>query len=587
MAETTTNNENKGVSLASLSEGAIPTASPVMPKTATPMTPPLPRFNANEVKDVNRREVAQAPEREQPVDGTGNPMIDQAFESIDPTIERLNNESLADFEKGQQERIDAAIDNDSDDDAIDRVTETQSQTLKVKSFVEPVNSTTDEPTTTSSHLTRKHTRTIDVSDTITPEDEAKRIAELERVTQQWSGNEESKDDDQNRTTINTVIDDDDLGLLDDDDDETEDTSSEDSVDEDDDETKKENEIREQIRMEMKKNFNPVKKVDLSQFTVSKKPVSAGRVINHIAQNAIECADGVIYSEKRAIRMSAFTPVEIQSLDPQRLRGGNYNSYMDNKMRLVYNHIIDDNKPATFEAWAKITPNTSLDDYFFTAYKATFGESNILTFNCSDNECSNVFMKSRNVHDMIKFRNDEVKEQYFNILRHGNTNSGRGEYKVGLYQASDEYVFGLKQPSLYNTFIETSLVDDKFMKKYEDLLLLLSYVDCIYLIDKESKQLIPIDTKADARDASKTYKRRIKTFAAIINTLNSDQLQALSVATDDYDGGKLNDDGTLEKDVTYIYPSETCPKCHKAIKEQVVAPDNMLFTRHQLGLMSKI
>ena len=72
-------------------------------------------------------------------------------------------------------------------------------------------------------------------------------------------------------------------------------------------------------------------------------------------------------------MSAFEPMEIQSLDPDRLRQGNYNSFMKNKLNLIYEHLVDENKPKSFESWAKITPNTTVDDYMFTAYKATFDE----------------------------------------------------------------------------------------------------------------------------------------------------------------------------------------------------------------------
>ena len=80
---------------------------------------------------------------------------------------------------------------------------------------------------------------------------------------------------------------------------------------------------------------------------------------------------------------------------------------------------------------------------------------------------------------------------------------------------------------------------------------------------------------------------IKTFATILKSLTSDQLQALSVETDKYDAGKLDDDGNLVKDVTYVFPERVCEKCGKKIEEVEVNPDSMLFTRHQLGLMKKI
>ena len=65
------------------------------------------------------------------------------------------------------------------------------------------------------------------------------------------------------------------------------------------------------------------------------------------------------------------------------------------------------------------------------------------------------------------------------------------------------------------------------------------------------------------------------------------IQALSVETDKYDAGTLDDEGNLVRDITYVYPERRCPKCGKKIDEVEVNPDNLLFTRHQLGLMKKI
>lgn len=383
------------------------------------------------------------------------------------------------------------------------------------------------------------------------------------------------------------IDDEDMKFLDDEDESSEDTTE---SDEEDDTKAKQEAIKQNIRQEINHNFNPVAhKLDLKNFTISKKPINASKIINEIKTKAIECADGVLWSEKRAVRMSAFKPMEIQSLDPQRLRGGNanYNKFIENKLKLIYEHIVDANKPKNFEAWAMITPNTVMDDYMFTAYKATFGTANIVTFNCNDDKCNNVFMENVPVHSMIKFTDDKKKEEYMNILTQGSTDSTSSEYKVDLYQASDDYVFGLKIPSLYNTYIEPTLVDQNFSSKYEDLILLLTYIDSVYRIDYNTRQLIPIDTKPVASDKALTYKRRVKTYATILKSLTSDQLQALSVETDKYDAGTLDDEGNLVRDITYVYPERRCPKCGKKIDEVEVNPDNLLFTRHQLGLMKKI
>ena len=566
------NNENN-VSLSDLANGAIPTATPVG-------MPTKPKLNTSDVREANLSE-AVLPVKQKPIEGTGNPMLDKAFEGIDSTISRLQSETNALYAKGQEERIEKAIDeDDADIDSIDEtLTSNSSNTVVVHSFEndEQVESIVSEPTPVTVPEKKQPVtveKTVEVSAPVSGTKKENII-----IAADTSVYDDDPDD-----HLFDGIEDEDMKYLDEDEEET--SNSEISKEED--EKAKTEEIKENIRHEVNKNFSPItNKLNLSNFTISKKPINAAKVINDIKTKAIECADGVLYNQKRAIRMSAWKPMEIQSVDPQRLRNGNYNKYIENKLKLIYDHIIDANKPKTFEAWAMLTPNTVIDDYMFTAYKATFGLSNIITFSCEDNKCNNVFMESVPIHSMIKFENDEVKDEYMKILHEGNTDSTNTNYEVSLYQASDDYVFALKVPSLYNTYIEPTLVSQDFNAKYEDRLLLLSYIDSIYKIDYATKQLIPIDTKPVATDKSLTYKRRIKTFDTILKSLTSDQLMALSVETDKYDGGKLDDDGNLVRSVTYIYPERRCPKCGKKIDEQEINPDNMLFTRHQLGLMKKI
>ena len=560
--------ENNNVSLSDLANGATPTAAPVG-------MPVKPKLDTSNVKPVNLNDVALPGESEKPVEGTGNPMLDQAFLGLDKTIDRLADESAALIEKGNAERIEQAIDNaDGDIDDDDEVNTVHSTTLKVAKFddgpILKTESTVKVPAVASG--TKEATISM-VKDT--------------SVYDEPAAAAEEDDEDDNLFGI----DDEDRKFLEDEDEEETKETEEESEEQKELEKEKREKIKETIRREINQNFSPVSnKLDLNGFTIAKKPINAAQVVNDIKTKAIECADGVLFSEKRAVRMSSYSAMEIQSLDTRRVTEGivTYNSYIDNKLRLIYKHIIDANKPKSFEAWAMMTPNSLVDDYMFTAYKATFGTSNIVTYNCSNDECNNVFMENIPVHSMIKFKTDEIKEEYMNILNHGVTDSSKTDYKVTLYQASDEYVFGLKVPSIYNTYIEPTLVDQKFSKKYEDLILLLTYIDSIYKIDLTSKQLIPIDTKPVKTDNTLTYKRRIKTFATILRSLTSDQIQALSVETDKYDNGTLDEETEkLIRDVSYVFPERVCPKCGKKIDEVEVNPDNMLFIRHQLGLMKKI
>ena len=566
------------VSLSDLSNGAKPVAAP----SGMPVKHKLDTKN---VREANLAEAVLPSKADMPTEGTGNPMLDQALnpEVLDATINRLANESMELIEKGNEERLTQALESSDGDIDSDETNLVQPVTLKVNKFDDDAIIADPNPIPLSETIEPAEQVTITKPAMVESKVETSApVAGTKKETITMVEDTSVYDEDEHLFDI----DDEDMKFLDDDDEETEDTTE---TNDEEDKAKTEA-IKETIRHEINANFKPVgKKLNLSNFTISKKPINASKVINDIKSKPIECADGVLYSLKRAVRMSAWKTMEIQSIDPQKARGGNanYNKYMENKLKLIYDHIIDANKPKTFEAWAMITPNTVMDDYMFTSYKATFGTANIVTFTCPDDSCNNVFMENIPVHSMLKFNDDKTKEEYMSILREGNTDSTSTEYKVDLYQASDEYVIGLKTPSLYNTYIEPTLVDQNFMKKYEDLILLLSYIDSIYIIDYDTQQLIPIDTKPVAADKVLSYKRRIKTYSEILKSFTSDQIQALSVETDKYDAGKLDDEGDLIRDVRYVYPERRCPKCGKKIDEVEVSPDSILFTRHQLGLMKKI
>ena len=173
------NNMNNNVSLSSLSNGAIPTASP--------MGMPLPKFKSDEVKDVNKRAVALPPESERPVEGLGNPMIDQAFQNLDSTIDRLQEETNQIYEEGQEQRIEKELD---EDDEI---------SVKEDNNAYKVNNYDNNNTPSSS--------TYNDDDLFDEVKEEKDVVVKKLETKSYS-------------SINTV-DDDDLGLLDDDEDQEE------------------------------------------------------------------------------------------------------------------------------------------------------------------------------------------------------------------------------------------------------------------------------------------------------------------------------------------------------------------------------
>ena len=106
------NNNENNVSLSDLANGAIPTATPVG-------MPVKPKLNTANVREANISEVVR-PSEPEVIEGTGNPMLDKAFLGINSTIARLQSETDTTYQKGEEERIEKAIDSDDGDiDSID------------------------------------------------------------------------------------------------------------------------------------------------------------------------------------------------------------------------------------------------------------------------------------------------------------------------------------------------------------------------------------------------------------------------------------------------------------------------------------
>ena len=656
--------ENKKITLDDLSNGAKHTAA---------IPPPLPRFDAKSVRDVNIAEVAQkAPEPEQ-VDMVPG-VIKNAINQIPATIQRLNNESLAIVQKGKEERIEQMLDSDDDLDGVEMPTnsskpvQSQSNTIRQsfeddgidfdddikdddevdfpiskKTKVErKVNTMENNNNTPQAELNEK-IHAIAESAAETPEkvefpeptdtDKEKLAEKVQEAYEAVTGevvidsdklteavandppfpkdNSESTTEaseeeavpvlpripsssETNFGTATFAMSDDDLSLLDDEDMIVEKADKAKEVSEAE-EKEKRNELRNAIRTSVKENFKPIEnKLNLSEFEIQKKPISASKVLNHIKETPVRTATTPLFStSKKVVEVSEFTATEIQKLNPSLINQNNFYTSLRDRYQLLYNHIVDPNKPATFEAWLKTVPEDAIDDYFFAAYKATFGAANILTYECPKEGCDNVFLKEVPVMSMIKYKNEAIKTEYLDLLHNGKLNVSKDTYTAGLFQVSDEYVFALKTPTLYERVFEPTLLDSKILETYGDLITLITYIDGIFVIDEANKKLIPVDMQPVHTDPRKTVRRRIKTCASIIRTLTSDQLQTLTVETDKYDkpDSKRNinddDDDDMTPEIQYIYPECECPKCKSKIKEAVANPVDMLFTRHQLGVYQRI
>ena len=411
----------------------------------------------------------------------------------------------------------------------------------------------------------------DTEEPATPIKEEKVVEEASKAPVKEAKKEEVKDD----TTDSILSGIDDKDLFDDEDDD--DSSEENTSSVDDDESEKQ---FEELKSEVKKKINPIRKAfDLSKFTIAQKSMNAQKVMKLAVQQHQNIADWVLYSEGRPISLSGLSGPEILKLNPENSSRNRLNTFRD-MYRIIYDHICDANKPE-FETWLKRTHFIDIQHIYFGLYMATFGGSNFITYSCTNDKCNNVFIKDIKFEDMIKYKDDSVKKKVQDILKMDTTSAVESdEYETDLIQISDNYVFAIKTPTIWNVIMETATLSDKFLEKHADLIDLVSYIDKIYLIDAANQRLIPVDTKPDPNDQAKTSARRIRAFYDVISTLNSEDFYNLRAKIAEYD--KASDE------LSYQIPACTCPKCATEIAaNESILPENMLFTRHQLAAIGNM
>lgn len=392
-----------------------------------------------------------------------------------------------------------------------------------------------------------------------------------------------------KVSTNIVIDDSDFEDLDEDDDEDVETEDEEMSEEE------FNTRKNKLMTEIKGLLNVIPEddvIDFSKAVVSSKKMSAKKAITYSVIPATT-SSGVLYMSGRKITMSALSTSEIAQFNPEVLRElenmsrgyVNANSRRTFYMQSVFNYYrslaecmyehITSPKPS-FKEWRKTIAWGDIADLIMCAHIATYGNvGNILTYECEDDGCKEVFAQIKDVNEMIKV-SDAAKARYDAIA------NSTGETAVfplesEMVQVCSKYAFKLGSPTL-DTIMEIASLDMDFATKYIDLISITQYIKEAYFIDKTPNGvvLVPIETK-EYDDSKKTAKAKLKELGDIITkSLTSDQRQSLIAKTDKFDRD--------ESAITYIYPGTVCPKCGKPIKEMIADPATVLFTRYQLVTM---
>lgn len=335
---------------------------------------------------------------------------------------------------------------------------------------------------------------------------------------------------------------------------------------------------EKLRTLVREKIRPVtNSFDISTFSISKRP--AASTISTPRDNGQKIADWVLMSSQKPIYMRRFTGTEIERLS----NGGKGRTRLNRALdtwQLIYNHIVDPHKPETLEEWAKTTSFLDIDHIYMAIYRANFEGSNYIPYSCTNKACKEKVFLSDNfdIMDMCKFAKKEDKEKFLSIIG-SETDSTSKLYSTEIVPVSDDYAFAFREPSIYNIIFESAVLDEDFVDKFGDLITISTYIDQIYYINKEARELQPVRTNIYPNNMKKTVKSRIINYSKIISTLGSDQYNTLLAYMQ-----KINSFGDS---LTYQLPEVTCPCCGTVIPATDQEAQNLVFTRHQLAALATL
>ena len=317
-----------------------------------------------------------------------------------------------------------------------------------------------------------------------------------------------------------------------------------------------------------------KKLDISSFTVVKKPVT--NVAPFFKDQKAKVAKWVLPSQNGTVFMKEFSGSELEKLREYSENSRSVDS-LNRRYHMIYDHIVSP-KPATFEKWLKTTPYKDVDHYFFAVYIASFNGANFLPIDCPNQKCKNTYLTDDiKIMDMVKFENKEAKVK-FSDLYHSEQpiiSNGKGVFVTEVIPINNNIAIGFRDPSIYNLF-EIAALDSTTMEKYSSIMDYIPYIDEVYVIDAENNALIPVGFKKYENNSTKTFKSKLAKYSKIFNTLTIDEFAIIKAYATDI----IN----INHGMYYVYPATECPKCGAESAEVRTTAEELVFTRYQLGAL---
>ena len=345
--------------------------------------------------------------------------------------------------------------------------------------------------------------------------------------------------------------------------------------------------REEFLAEVKKTFAlPPQMIDLSDFS-DKPPVSASSVLSALTTNGAEAAsDWALWNSKMPITLRKFSGLDLKNMsDAASGRRNNVNALYE-KMRYIYDHDMNPNKPDTLEGWAKSIASTDINDIWFTVYDAAFHNSNHIPCVCE--HCNHSFISEHiPTIDMVKFPDEKFKEEFLALRNSAPRAAKRYNPKSKIIPITDSIAVAVKPADMYDYGFIIRLVGEEFYSKYREVIDILPNIEDFYHIDlkAKTKQRINVAERESVKgDSIKDIKNRIIVFNRIIKSLDSDQYSLLVgyAAT-----ASASDEN--EKRLSYEIPEIPCPKCGKNLAarplDESYGLEQLVFERRPLALIT--
>ena len=344
--------------------------------------------------------------------------------------------------------------------------------------------------------------------------------------------------------------------------------------------------REEFLAGVKKTFALAPQtIDISDFTET-APVSATSVLSSLTtKDAQAASDWALWSSKMPITLRKFSGLDLKNMSDA--AGGRRNSVntLYERMRYIYDHDMNPNKPDTLEGWAKSIASTDINDIWFTVYDAAFHNSNHIPCVCE--HCEHSFISEHiPTINMVKFPDEEFKQEFMALRDSAPRKAKRYNPKAKLIPITDSLAVAVKPADMYDYGFIIRLVGEDFYKKYRETVDILPNIEDFYHIDlvKKTKQRISVAPRDDFQgDSIKEIKNRIIIYNRIIKSLDSDQYSLLV--------GYAATESTPEdeKRLSYEIPEIICPKCGKPLAarplDESYGLEQLVFERRPLALIT--